>query len=58
MVEEIDGCQRKWCNHIDRKMPLNVRQGKHIFITLLEDGGIGHSGRRWAQQFLYFQNGS
>jgi hypothetical protein len=42
MVEEIEGSQRKWHNHIER-MPLNVCQGKHIFfITLLEDGGIGH----------------
>jgi hypothetical protein len=48
MVEEIEGSQRKWHNHLER-MPLNIHQSKHKFITLLEDGGIGHSRRRSAR---------
>jgi hypothetical protein len=39
MVEEIEGSQRKWRNHVER-MPPNVCEGKHIFITLLEDGTL------------------
>jgi hypothetical protein len=39
MVEEIEDYQRKWHNHVER-MPLDVHQGKHIFIILLEDRAL------------------
>jgi hypothetical protein len=48
MVEEIEGSQSKWHKHLER-MPLNIHNGKHIFITLLQDGGIGHSRKRSAR---------
>jgi hypothetical protein len=39
MVEEIEGSQRKWHNHIET-MPLNLCQAKNILITLLGEGAL------------------